>query len=207
MEMTMQPDGELGDPVNDVGRRMDQEGVRQVWIIFLDYNGIARARSVFRDGLASAFSRGVNFSSPTVDFNSRDQFPPDARYDLSTPDFWAVPDPSTFRPPDPGANPDLAISALRMAGLDGNQNRVDPGQPLDVDLFELSEEGLAQIQHVPGSLDGALDALEADHEFLLKGGVFTPDLIETWIDYKSNREVSQARLRPHPYEFALYFDA
>jgi glutamine synthetase len=112
-----------------------------------------------------------------------------------------------FRPPDPSANPYLAFSAMLMAGLDGIQNRIDPGNPLDVDLFELSAEELADIKHVPGSLEEALDALEADHEFLLKGGVFTEDLIRTWIDYKRAEEADQVRLRPHPWEFALYYDA
>jgi glutamine synthetase len=112
-----------------------------------------------------------------------------------------------FRPPDPSANPYLAFSALLMAGLDGIQNRIDPGLPVDTDLFELSEAELAQIPHVPGSLDEALDALEADHDFLLKGGVFTEDLIETWIDYKRREEADAVRLRPHPWEFALYYDA
>ena len=108
-----------------------------------------------------------------------------------------------FRPPDPSANPYLAFSALLMAGLDGIQNRIDPGQPLDVDVFELPAEELAKIEQVPSSLD----ALEADHEFLLKGGVFTEDLIHTWIEYKRNEEADQVRLRPHPWEFALYYDA
>jgi glutamine synthetase len=112
-----------------------------------------------------------------------------------------------FRPPDPTANPYLAFSALLMAGLDGIQNRIDPGAPVDTDLFELSVEELAGIPHVPGSLDEALDALEADHEFLLAGGVFTEDLIETWIRYKRATEADQVRLRPHPWEFALYYDA
>lgn len=112
-----------------------------------------------------------------------------------------------FRPPDPTANPYLAFSALLMAGLDGIQNRIDPGQPVDVDLFELSAEELAAMPSVPGSLDEALDALEEDHEFLLKGGVFTEDLIETWIAYKRREEADQVRLRPHPWEFALYYDA
>jgi glutamine synthetase len=112
-----------------------------------------------------------------------------------------------FRPPDPTANPYLAFSALLMAGLDGIQNRIDPGSPVEVDLFELSAEELAGIPHVPGSLDEALDALEADHDFLLAGGVFTEDLIETWIRYKRLSEADQVRLRPHPWEFALYYDA
>ena len=112
-----------------------------------------------------------------------------------------------FRPPDPSANPYLAFSAMLMAGLDGIQNRIDPGQPLDTDLFELPREELDKIDHVPGSLDDALDALEADHEFLLKGDVFSEDLIRTWIDYKRENEVDPVRLRPHPMEFALYYDA
>jgi glutamine synthetase len=112
-----------------------------------------------------------------------------------------------FRPPDPSANPYLAFSALLMAGLDGIQNRIDPGAPLDEDLFELPQEELRKIEHVPGSLDEALDALDADHEFLLKGDVFTPDLIETWISHKRDEEADQVRLRPHPWEFALYYDA
>ena len=112
-----------------------------------------------------------------------------------------------FRSPDPSANPYLAFSAMLMAGLDGIQNRVDPGNPVDHDVFELPEEELAKVEHVPGSLEAALDALERDHEFLLKGGVFTEDLIRTWIDYKRANEVDVVRLRPHPAEFSLYFDA
>jgi glutamine synthetase len=111
-----------------------------------------------------------------------------------------------FRPPDPTANPYLAFSAMMMAGLDGIQQRIDPGQPVDKDLFELPPEELARIPSVPGSLDDALDALEADHEFLLRGGVFTPDLIETWIEHKRRQECDPVRLRPHPWEFALYYD-
>jgi glutamine synthetase len=111
-----------------------------------------------------------------------------------------------FRPPDPTANPYLAFSAMMMAGLDGIQQRIDPGQPVDKDLFELPEEELARIPKVPGSLDDAIDALEEDHEFLLRGDVFTKDLIETWIDYKRTEECDQVRLRPHPWEFALYYD-
>ncbi len=111
-----------------------------------------------------------------------------------------------FRPPDPSANPYLAFSALLMAGLDGIQRRIDPGAPVDVDLFELSDEELRDLPRVPGSLEAALDALEADHDFLLKGGVFTEDLLETWIAFKRREEADQVRLRPHPWEFALYYD-
>lgn len=112
-----------------------------------------------------------------------------------------------FRPPDPSANPYLAFSALLMAGLDGIRSRIDPGAPVDTDLFELSEAELAKLPHVPGSLDEALEALEADHAFLLQGGVFTEDLIERWIADKRREEIDQVRLRPHPWEFALYYDA
>ncbi len=112
-----------------------------------------------------------------------------------------------FRPPDPSANPYLALSALMMAGLDGIQSRIDPGPPHDVDIFELSEAELEGIGHIPGSLDEALAALQADHAFLLKGGVFTEDLIATWIDYKRKEEADAVRMRPHPWEFVLYYDA
>jgi glutamine synthetase len=109
-----------------------------------------------------------------------------------------------FRCPDAAANPYLAFAAMLMAGLDGIERGLDPGAPADFDLFE---EVHAEIPQVPDSLGGALDALEADHEFLLQGDVFTTDLIETWIDYKRANEVDVVRLRPHPAEFHLYFDA
>jgi glutamine synthetase len=108
--------------------------------------------------------------------------------------------------PDPSSNPYLAFSAMLMAGLDGIRNRIDPGEPLDQDIYELSPAELSKVPSVPGSLDGALEALEADHEFLLQGDVFTADAISMWIDYKRSREVDPVRLRPHPYEFKLYFD-
>jgi glutamine synthetase len=111
-----------------------------------------------------------------------------------------------FRCPDPACNPYLAFSAMLLAGLDGIQNKLNPGAPLDKDIYELSPEELAEVPSTPASLEAALDALEADHEFLLKGGVFTPDVIETWIAYKRAKEVDALRLRPHPYEFMLYFD-
>ena len=109
--------------------------------------------------------------------------------------------------PDPTCNPYLAFSAMLMAGLDGIQRRLDPGQPLDKDIYALTPAELADVPSMPASLEGALECLRRDHEFLLKGDVFTADLIETWIDFKMSREVSPTRLRPHPYEFALYFDA
>jgi glutamine synthetase len=109
-----------------------------------------------------------------------------------------------FRPPDPSANPYLAFAALLLAGLDGIQNKIDPGKPTDANLYELGPE--AKIPSLPGTLEGALDALEADHDFLLKGGVFSEDLLQTWIEYKRAKEVDAVRLRPHPFEFALYYD-
>jgi len=111
-----------------------------------------------------------------------------------------------FRCPDPSCNPYLAFSAMAMAAIDGIQNKIDPGQPLDRDIYDMPAEELAKVPHTPGSLREALVALEKDHDFLLKGDVFTSDVIETWIDYKMNNEVKALELRPHPWEFALYYD-
>jgi glutamine synthetase len=111
-----------------------------------------------------------------------------------------------FRAPDPTCNPYLAFSAMLMAGLDGIQNRIDPGDPMDKDLYELPPEELKLIKQVPGSLDDVLRALEADHEFLLRGDVFTMDLLEAYINYKRQVELNPVRMRPHPYEFVLYYD-
>ena len=108
--------------------------------------------------------------------------------------------------PDNAANGYLAFSALLMAGLDGIQNKITPPAPLDKDLYDLPAAELAKVAKTPGSLAEALDALEQDHDFLLKGDVFTRDVIETWLEYKRTREVDEIRLRPHPWEFALYFD-
>jgi glutamine synthetase len=111
-----------------------------------------------------------------------------------------------FRPPDPSANPYLAFAAMVMAGLDGIENKIDPGNPLDKNTYELSPREARRIPTVPGSLDEALRALEADHQFLLKGGVFTQDVIDVWLEYKREAEIDPIRLRPHPWEFQLYFD-
>ena len=111
-----------------------------------------------------------------------------------------------FRPPDPACNSYLAFSALLLAGLDGIQNRIHPGDPLDRDLYDLEPEELADIESTPASLGDALDALEEDHEYLLKGDVFTQDVLDTWIDYKRENEVDAVNIRPHPYEFYLYHD-
>jgi glutamine synthetase len=112
-----------------------------------------------------------------------------------------------YRPPDATANPYLLFPAMLLAGLDGIQNKIDPGEPLDKDIYGLDAAEGSKIPQVPGSLPEALDALERDHAFLLRGDVFTKDLIDTWISYKRSKEVDAVRLRPHPYEFFLYFDA
>jgi glutamine synthetase len=111
-----------------------------------------------------------------------------------------------FRCPDATSNPYLAFAAMLCAGLDGIKNQIDPGEPLDVDIYDLSPEELAKVPSTPGSLEGALEALEKDHAFLTETGVFTEDFIQTWISYKLDNEVNPMRLRPHPYEFALYYD-
>jgi glutamine synthetase len=108
--------------------------------------------------------------------------------------------------PDPTANPYLAFSAMLMAGLDGIENKINPGEPAEKDLYDLEPEEAAAIRTMPGSLDEALRNLEQDHQFLLKGGVFSKDLIEAWIGYKRKKEVDPMRLRPHPYEYVLYYD-
>ena len=111
-----------------------------------------------------------------------------------------------FRCPDPSSNPYLAFSAILMAGLDGIQNRIDPGEPLDKDIYDMSPEELKDVPSTPDSLTNALKALEADHDFLLKGDVFTEDVINTWINYKIAKEIKPAALRPTPFEFEMYFD-
>ena len=111
-----------------------------------------------------------------------------------------------FRVPDPSSNPYLAFAAMLMAGIDGIKNRIEPPAPVDKDLYELPPDELAAVPQVPGSLDVVLDTLEADHAFLTEGGVFTEDLIQTWLDYKRTAELDELRLRPHPHEFELYYD-
>jgi glutamine synthetase len=111
-----------------------------------------------------------------------------------------------YRPPDCSSNGYMCMAALLMAGLDGIENKIDPGQPFDKDTYTLSAREARRLKTVPGSLEAALNAMEKDHKYLLKGGVFTDDVIEVWLDYKRSREVDEIRLRPHPHEFNLYFD-
>jgi glutamine synthetase len=112
-----------------------------------------------------------------------------------------------FRCPDPTANPYLAFAAMLLAGIDGVQNKIDPGEPMDRDIYALSPEEASKVRKTPGALTESLDALEADHDFLLKGGVFTQEVIDNYLDYKRTKEVDPIRLRPHPYEYHLYLDA
>lgn len=111
-----------------------------------------------------------------------------------------------FRSPDSSCNPYLAFSGMLMAAIDGIENKISPGDPLDKDIFKLSPDEYEKIASAPGSLEEALDALEQDHDFLLKGEVFTADVIHYWIKYKRENEVDAIRVRPHPYEFCMYFD-
>ncbi len=111
-----------------------------------------------------------------------------------------------FRCPDPSSNPYLAYSAILLAAIDGIQNKIDPGEPFDKDLYDLGPEERTNVPQTPPSLDAALDHLERDHEYLLRGGVFTEDVIRGWVRYKREREADAVRVRPHPYEFCLYFD-
>jgi len=110
-----------------------------------------------------------------------------------------------FRPPDPTCNPYLSFSALLMAGIDGIKKKIDPGKPFEGNTYELDGKAAKKLPTVPGSLEQSIDALEADHKFLLEGGVFTQDVIDAWIELK-RAEIDAVRLRPHPWEFQLYFD-
>jgi len=111
-----------------------------------------------------------------------------------------------FRTPDASSNPYLAFSAMLMAGLDGIKNSIDPGDPLDKNLYDLEPEEASKILNVPSSLGEAMDALEDDHKFLMEGNVFTRDLIDMWVAYKRINEIDAIRLRPHPWEYYLYYD-
>jgi glutamine synthetase len=112
-----------------------------------------------------------------------------------------------FRCPDPTCNPYLGFAAMLMAGLDGIINKIDPGKPLDKDIYDMTPEQLRGVPSTPASLADSLDALAKDHEFLLRGDVFSEDLIDTWVEYKTAKEVQPLQLRPHPFEFMLYYDA
>jgi glutamine synthetase len=112
-----------------------------------------------------------------------------------------------FRCPDPSCNPYLTFSAILMAALDGIEKKTDPWQPLDRDIYEMTPDELKGTPKTPGSLEEAVAALEKDHDFLMKGGVFTADLVEAWLSWKKEKELDEMHLRPHPYEFHLYYDS
>ena len=111
-----------------------------------------------------------------------------------------------YRCPDPACNPYLAFTAILMAGLDGIKNKIDPGKPTEGDLYSMTERQLSRIKTIPGSLEDVLNILEKDHKYLLEGGVFTKEVIDTWIAYKRETEVDEIRQRPHPHEYFLYYD-
>ena len=111
-----------------------------------------------------------------------------------------------FRCPDGTANPYLAFSAILLAGLDGVINKINPGEHLDMDIYHLSEDELKKIPHAPEDLTAAMHRLEEDNDYLKQGGVFSDNLISTWIDYKMKKEIKEVQLRPHPYEFHLYYE-
>jgi glutamine synthetase len=191
--------------------------------LFYDENGYALTSQMCRSYIAGLIKHGralMAFCAPTTNSYKRlvpgYEAPVNLAYSARNRSAACripvvSPDPRQkrveFRPPDPSSNPYLAFSAIMMAGLDGIENGWDPGPPIDKQsLFELTPEELANIPTVPSSLDESLRALEEDHDFLLKGGVFTEDLIQTWLDYKRENDVDAIRLRPHPHEFHLYFD-
>ena len=165
----------------------------------------ARALAAFTNPTTNSYKRLVpGFEAPvTLAYSSRNRSAA-ARIPMYSPSPKAKR--VEIRFPDPACNPYLAFSAMLMAGLDGIEDKVDPGSPLDKDIYALAPEELAQVPVLPGTLSEALDCLNEDHEFLLKGDVFTDDALETWIEYKRENECQQVAARPHPHEFELYFD-
>jgi len=165
----------------------------------------ARALTAFTNPTINSFKRLVpGFEAPVSIAHSSRNRSAAIRIPMYSPSPKAKRLETRF--PDPTANGYYAFAALLMAGLDGIENKLDPGEPMDKDLYALSPEELSGIPQLPGTLDEALEALEADHEFLLKGDVFTEDVIEGWINWKRENEIDPVRLRPHPKEFELYFD-
>jgi glutamine synthetase len=165
----------------------------------------ARALCAFANPTTNSYKRLVaGFEAPTKVSYSRRNRAAIVRIPVSSPS------PKTrrieYRGPDGAANPYLLFSAMLMAILDGIQNKIRPGDPLDKDIYDLQPQELENVPTTPRSLEASLEALRVDHEFLLRGDVFTPDVIDTWIWYKQNFEVEMIRVRPHPYEFALYYD-
>ena len=216
---TFMPKPLFGD--NGTGMHTHQSLWKDGETIFYDENGYAQTSDTMRyyiGGLLKHAASILAFAAPTT--NSYRRLVPGYEapvnlaysqrnrsaairipmYETNTPAAKRI----EFRCPDPTANSYLAFSAMLMAGLDGIQNKIDPGEPIDVDIYEMEGN---PVPSVPGSLTEALQALESDNEYLLRGGVFTKDVIDTWIAYKIENEADPMRLRPHPYEFSLYFDA
>ena len=219
---TFMPKPLFGD--NGTGMHTHQSLWKDGEAIFYDANGYAQSSETMRfyiGGLLKHAASILAFAAPTT--NSYRRLVPGFEapvnlaysqrnrsaavripmYENDTPGAKRI----EFRCPDPTANSYLAFSAMLMAGLDGIQNKIDPGEPMDFDIYEMHGPDAVQVPSVPGSLPEALEALQADHEYLLRGGVFTQDVIDTWISYKMENEADPMRLRPHPYEYFLYFDA
>jgi len=184
-----------------------------------EYAGLSEMAKFYIGGLLKHAGSLIAFAAPTTNSYKRlvpgFEAPVNLAYSarnrsaaVRIPMFSASPKAKRleFRPPDPSCNPYLTFAALLMAGLDGVQNRIDPGEPLDKDIYDLSPEELKDVPSLPGSLEQALNELENDHEYLLKGDVFTTELIERWIHYKRKNEVDALRLRPHPLEYSMYYD-
>src|SRR5437667_5607086 len=183
------------------------------------YAGLSEIALYYAGGLLKHASAIVGFAAPTTNSYKRlvpgYEAPVNLAYSrrnrsaaVRIPMYSANPKAKRleFRPPDPAANPYLAFAAMMMAGIDGVLNKIDPGEPLDKDIYDLSPEEMKNVPSMPGSLEEALDCMEEDHAFLLKGDVFSEELLETYINYKRKSEADAIRLRPHPYEFALYYD-
>ncbi len=219
---TFMPKPLFGD--NGTGMHTHQSLWKDGQTLFYDENGYAQSSETMRyyiGGLLRHAASILAFAAPTT--NSYRRLVPGFEapvnlaysrrnrsaavripmYESDTPAAKRI----EFRCPDPTANSYLAFSAMLMAGLDGIQNRIDPGEALDRDIYEMHGEDAVAVPSVPGSLPEALHALQTDNEYLTRGGVFTPDLIDTWIAYKMDNEADPMRLRPHPYEYFLYFDA
>jgi glutamine synthetase len=183
------------------------------------YAGLSETALWYIGGLIKHGAALAALTSPTTNSYKRLCVGPDAPINLAysrrnrsaacrIPMYSSAPEAKRveYRPPDPSCNPYIAFSAMLMAGLDGIESRIDPGLPLDKDIYDLGPEELQKVPSIPASLEAALDALSVDYQFLLKGDVFTEDLLETYIAHKREKEVNALRVRPHPYEFSLYYD-
>ncbi len=218
---TFMPKPLFGD--NGSGMHTHQSLWREGTPLFYDENGYARLSDLARwyiGGLLAHAPALLAFAAPTTNSYRRlvpgYEAPIKLAYSarnrsacIRIPTYSEKPEARRleFRSPDPTCNPYLAFASMLMAGLDGIAHRIEPPAPVEADLYELQGPEATRVTDLPGSLGEVLDALAGDHDFLLRGDVFTPDVIDTWIAYKRSREVDPVRLRPHPYEFFLYSDA